>query len=61
MKKIIRVPFDDDGNQMGYGESCWGQELREWKDNYEFEEPMQILTYSRGRSSVKIIVKSSNY
>lgn len=46
-KPILKIPFDKDGHQLPYG-------LRavELRDNYEFEDTLEYVNYSKGRSSI---------
>jgi hypothetical protein len=48
-KKILKVPFDKNGNQEHYPNE-WGGH-KEYKDNYEFFSTLTFSHFSRGRSA----------
>jgi hypothetical protein len=50
-KKTYQIPFDKDGNQMGYPETWRGVE---WRDNEPFEDTLVYKGYGRGRSSATL-------
>lgn len=63
MKKIpsnYKIPFCKDykGNTMLMS-YAFGDKI-EWRDNYTFIDSMQIMDYSRGRSSVLFSFKSQS-
>lgn len=48
-RKVLRVPFDIEGNQEHYP-NAWGGH-KEYKDNYEFFSTLTFSHFSRGRSA----------
>lgn len=50
------IPFDEDGNQMDYYYG-WKGTLR---DNFEFEDTLKLVGYSKGRSSVGFTFERSD-
>lgn len=48
----FEIPFDKDGNQLGYYDSFYAKELRK---NEAFKASLRYVGYSRGRSSAKIV------
>lgn len=55
MTKQIQIPFDENGNQLSY--PYYGHIM---KDNYEFEDDLQIIDVERGRSACIFIAHSKN-
>jgi hypothetical protein len=53
-KSDYQIPFDKDGNQMGYPETWKGVE---WRDNVPFEDTLIYDGYGRGRSSATLHFK----
>jgi len=54
-KKKIQVPFDNQGNQLGYEDyDCT------MRDNSKFSDTLEFTGISRGRSSVKFHFKRAN-
>lgn len=57
-KSSYQIPFIVDHNGITMLMTFpWGDKII-WRDNYEFQEDMQILDYGRGRSSITFTFKS---
>ena len=55
-KQKLLIPFTKTG---GFVEYAWGDRERyEWKENYEWEDILEYTGYSRGCSSIKLILNS---
>jgi hypothetical protein len=46
-KVVHQIPFDEAGNQLHYPMS----QTTTWKDNYQFPDELQYISYARGRSA----------
>ena len=51
----IKVPFDDDGDQIGYD---WRGQCKDGRKNFIFDATMYLTGQSRGRSSIKFHFKA---
>jgi hypothetical protein len=55
-KGQYQIPFDKDGNLMGYPEEWRGIE---WRDNYQFTDTLKLDHYYRGRSAAGLYMASA--
>ena len=55
-KKKLLIPFTKTGEFVDYALDIPGS--YEWKENYEWEDILEYTGYSRGRSSIKLILVS---
>jgi hypothetical protein len=55
-KPPYQIPFNKDGSQLSYH----GYGFHEWRDNFEFEDTLEYVAYSKGRSSVGFEFKRSD-
>ncbi|VWC90391.1 hypothetical protein BLA17378_04526 [Burkholderia aenigmatica] len=56
-KGSYQIPFDTNGNQLGYPVTWRGIE---WRDNEPFEDTLIYKGYGRGRSSAVLIFKRAS-
>lgn len=45
------IPFDEEGNQLGYWNTNWTWVKVNWTPNFTFQDELTYKTYERGRSS----------
>jgi hypothetical protein len=55
-KKVIEIPFDEDGNQLHY--PYFFPTVKEWKNNTEFIDNLIFMNFCRGRSAAYAELKS---
>jgi hypothetical protein len=55
-KGQYKIPFDTDGNLMGYPEQ-WRDIV--WRDNYQFDDVLKFDSYYRGRSAAGMFMVST--
>jgi hypothetical protein len=56
-KGSYQIPFDKDGNQMGYA-ARWHE--IEWRDNTPFIDTLTYVGFSRGRSAATLHFERSD-
>ena len=59
MSKIKTYPVDANGNMLEYDGYLYGATKYSEKDIVEFEETMTFQHYTKGRSSLRFILKDS--
>lgn len=53
-----QIPFDDEGNQLDYGNGYWRG--TKFVDNFIFEDELTHESWGRGRSSITFTFKRQN-
>lgn len=54
------IPFDKDGNLMGYAGDVGSYKPHEWRDNYVFDDVLKFEHFERGRSAAHAIFRSGS-
>lgn len=55
-----KIPFCKQTNDLISDTYWYKEDDIEWKDNYFFEDQLELVTYNLGRSAVHFIFKDSN-
>lgn len=59
-KDPIKIPFDNDGNQLHYADPNYPNSREIWVDNFTFTETLTFSTYGRGRSAAYFLFMRPN-